>query len=128
MTPQQYYSRTINMAYHDYSIINPMPVGTRSLLGLGLKYCLKKPRPTNRFDKTIEDFKNNSRRIAYFHENPREPTEENTYNKDLYLKSHWEAPEASEEIEECLTKFERELYRCQARYKRLTLSNLTSSQ
>ena len=57
MTLQQYYSRATNMAYHDYCIINPIPVGTRSLLGLGLKYCLKKPRPTNRFDKTIQDFK-----------------------------------------------------------------------
>ena len=116
------------MACHDYCIINPMPVGTRSLLGLGLKYCLKKSRPTNRLDKTIEDFKNNSRRIAYFHKNPREPEEESTYNKDLYLKKSWEAPEASEEVEECLTNFERELCRRQVKYKRLTLSNLTLSQ
>ena len=57
MTPQQYYSRATKMACHDYCIINPMPVGTRYLLGLGLKYCLKKPRPTNRFDKTTQDFK-----------------------------------------------------------------------
>ena len=127
MTPQQYYSRATNMACHDYCIINPMPVGTRSLLGLGLKYCLKKPCPTNCLGKTIEDFKNNSRHIAYFHENPREPKEESTYNKDLYLKKSWEAPEASEEVEECLRNLERELRRCQVKYKRPTLSNLTSS-
>ena len=128
MTLQQYHSQATNMACHNYCIINPMPVRTRSLLDLGLKYCMKKPRPTNRFDKTVDSFRNDARQIAYFHENPREETEETTYIKELYLKSNREASKAREEVRQCITNFERELYPHQARHKQPTLSNLTPSQ
>ena len=63
MTVQEYYSRPTNRACHDYCVDLHMPVGARSLLGLGLKYCVKKTHPTNNYKKSIERFKSDVRRI-----------------------------------------------------------------
>ena len=49
-----------------------MPTGTKSLLGYGLKYCIKMPLPTNKWKKTLERLKNDVRRIAFFKFNPPE--------------------------------------------------------
>ena len=94
------------MACHDYCIINVMPVKTRSLLGLGLKYCIKKPSPTNRIDKMIHSFRNNPRCLAFFKDIPQEEPEGTTYIKEFYIKSDWEAPKAGAEVEQCITNFE----------------------
>ena len=106
MMPQQSYSQATNMACHDYCIINPMPVGTRSLVGLGLEYCIEKLRPTNQMDKTVDSSRNYARRIAFFRDNPQEETEGTIYIKELYIKSNWEAPKARVEVEQCVTNFE----------------------
>jgi len=96
------------MAYHDYCTIKPMPPGTKSLLGLGLKYCIKRPRPTNKLDKTIDRFKNHVRHIHFFKMNPMEE-DNGQYIPGLYIKSGWDPPLASDTIEDCIVNFERAL-------------------
>ena len=50
-----------------------MPNGVRSLLGLGLNYCIHTPAPSNDLETTIERFTNNVRRVSFFVTNPPEP-------------------------------------------------------
>ena len=64
MTPTEYLARPTNMACHNLCENNPMPQGTRRLLGLGLKYCTLRARPTNRINQTIEKTKQDVRRMA----------------------------------------------------------------
>ena len=85
-----------------------MPPGTKSLLGLGLKYCIKRPRPTNKLDKTIDRFKNHVRHIHFFKMNPMEE-DNGQYIPGLYIKSGWDPPLASDTIEDCIVNFERAL-------------------
>ena len=105
MTVEQYSSRPANMGCHDYCMIKAMPPGTKSLLGLGLKYCIKRPHPTNKLDNTINRFKNDVRRIHFFKMNS---TEEDNggYIPGLYIKSGWDPPLASDKIENCIVNFE----------------------
>mmetsp|Transcript_18789 Transcript_18789/g.39387 ORF Transcript_18789/g.39387 Transcript_18789/m.39387 type:complete len:131 (+) Transcript_18789:1198-1590(+) len=42
LTLIQYFAQPTNMACHNYCTIKTIPSGTKSLLGLGLKYCLKR--------------------------------------------------------------------------------------
>ena len=111
-----------------------MPAGSKSLLGLGLNYCIQMPLPTNNYSKTIERFKNDVRRIGYFKFNPpEEPPDPNEvrYIPGLYIKSDYEfgPVEECDDIEKCLKEFERELTRRQARFMRKpSPSNLTYSQ
>ena len=112
------------MACHDYCAIKPMPPGTKSLLGLGLKYCIKRPRPTNKLDNTIDRFKNDVRRIHFFKMNPMEE-DNGQYIPGLYIKSGWDPPLASDRIEDCIVNFERALRNRQAFYNKPSLSNLT---
>jgi len=101
-----------------------MPADTPSLLGLGLKYCIKKPRPTNNLDTTIEQFKTDIRRTYFFKANNIEEVP-GSYIPCLYIKGDWEPPEANKRIEQCITNFESELRRRQSACNKPTLSNLT---
>ena len=66
MTPAEYLSRPANIACHDLRERNPRPQGARCLLGLGLKFCTLRARPTNRINKTIDRVKADVRRMAFF--------------------------------------------------------------
>jgi len=101
-----------------------MPAGTPSLLGLGLKYCIKKPRPTNNLDTTIERFKTDVRRTYFFKANNIKEVP-GSYTPGLYIKGNWEPPEANDRIKQCITNFESELRHRQSTYNKPTLSNLT---
>ena len=79
-----------------------MPPGTRSLLGLGLKLCPSKPRPTNNINKTIDKFKTDVRRIDYFMKNPPEERVGIHYIPGLYIpkeKSDTWPPKAGKKVE-----------------------------
>ena len=90
---------------------DPMPQGTRRLLGLGLKFCTLRARPTNRINKTIERAKTDIRRMAYFRENPPEKREGVHYIPQLYIKNTaWaKTLRASKEIEKEPNEFESKL-------------------
>ena len=61
MPPTTFLARPRNRRLHNCLTSLPLPRGARPLLGLGLKYCVRRPRPTNRTDTTFERFRNNIR-------------------------------------------------------------------
>ena len=61
-----YFSRPANMKCHNHCTINKSPEGTNALLGLGLNFCIKQPKPTNDIEKTITRFEDDVRRIWFF--------------------------------------------------------------
>ena len=118
-----------NKTCHNYcEPQSSIPAGVKQFLGLGLKFCIKTPRPTNKLNKTFERFKNDIRRIHYFKTHPSEEENEGevTYIPELYIKSDWEPPEcADKNIEKSMADFETTLRREQQLYNKPTLSNLT---
>ena len=132
MPVQDYLSRPSNMACHNYcEPKSSMPQGVKSLLGLGLRYCIRAPKPSNDLDKTIERFKNDARRISHFIFNPPDVEEDRgvQYIPELYIKSDWIPPESvSKTIERCIKSFESTLREQQSRYNKPRLSNLLPRQ
>ena len=130
MTPLEFFSRPKTTTTHNYCKDKKMPFGTRSLLGLGLKYAIKRPRPTNKLGSTMERLRRDVRRISFFKENPPEEDDDAKprYIPGLYIKSDWEPPEARGYIEACLNNFEKELRIQQSAYNRPTPSNLIPDQ
>jgi hypothetical protein len=47
-----------------------LPLSSIQLLGLGLNFCLKKPKPTNKIKATIKYFKKDIRQEYTFHHVP----------------------------------------------------------
>ena len=130
MTVEDYLSRPTNRACHNYCQSLSMPFGTRNLLGLGLKYCVKHARPTFGLKITMERFKSDVRRLHWFIENPPEEDDDNPrkYTPGLYWKSTWDPPAATHKIERCLNRFETELKRRRSLHQKISLSNLTPYQ
>ena len=108
-----------------------MPHGIKSLLGLGLSYCLQTPKPTNNLDDTLSRFENDVRRISFFKHNP-QPEEDKdviTYIPGMYIKSDWiPPPSVDPDIESCISDFRSELQTHQARYQQPRPSNLSPRQ
>ena len=62
MPPYLYKSKIANMSCHNYcEPKSTMPSGVESLLGMGLKYCIKVPRPTNKLPTTFDRFREDVR-------------------------------------------------------------------
>ena len=121
-----------NKTCHNYcEPKSSVPAGVTPFLGLGLKFCIKTPRPTNKLNKTFERFNNDVRRIHYFKTHPPEEEDEGevTYIPELYIKSDWEPPKCADaSIEKSMADFETTLCREQQLYNKPTLSNLTPRQ
>ena len=127
MTLAEYLSRPTNMACHDLCLENPTPQGTFSLLGLGLKVCTSRARPTNRTNRTIDRVKED----GVFKENPPKNREGVHYIPQLYIKNtEWvQRLTANKEIEQELDNFELKLRQAWRNHqKRLSISNLTIRQ
>ena len=111
MTPNQYFARPTNMACHNYCTLKHMPAGTKILLGLGLKYAVKRPRPTNLTKRTLTRFKEDVRRKCFWLLTPPKANqpegEKDTYIPGLYIKSNWIPPECKiKELETAMAAFE----------------------
>ena len=131
MTPTQYLARPTNMTCHNLCKNNPMPQGTRRLLGLGLKYCTLRAFPTNRINKTIDRAKQDIRRMPFFKENPSEKRAGVHCIPQLYIKNtEWvQRLRTSKERKKRTDEFESKLRQTRRNYqKRLSLSNLTIEQ
>ena len=124
MTMFVYKSRVKNMTYHDLCTFRPAPAGVSCLLGLSLSYCLRSPRPNQDIDQTMTRLRNDVRRKSFFFGNP-----EGEYNKKIYIKSDWKAPEADRSVEEKMNAFENELRKlAAANMKQKKRTNLTLQQ
>ena len=108
-----------------------MPKSLHSLLGLGLKYCIKYPRPTNKVSKTVERLKNDVRRTYFFKHNPPpdDDPHDTKYIPELYLSAEWKAPIiADKSIENSLSLFESTVSKARGQYNKNHPANLTPSQ
>ena len=83
LSPLQYSTRIINVACHNYCVLRPMPLQIKSLLGLGLKYCIKKSLPSNDWKRTLERLKQDVRRIRFFKLHPPEEDDNNNEIKKI---------------------------------------------
>ena len=121
-----YFARNSNRVCHNYLPPDcPAPIGVEQFLGLGLKYCVQTPRPSNNLSKTFARFANDVRRISFFTFHP--PDDDGTirYIPKLYIKSDTEwRPSDDHDVEQCLLAFERSVRSHQRRFSRPTLSNL----
>ena len=102
-------------------------MGTRSLLGLGLTFCVQRPYPTNQLSKSIKHFKTDVR-LQYTFLGSEDEELDNQYIKKLYVKSKWEHPQATSRIEDHCDRFESCLKKELAKYQRQSPSNLSNLQ
>ena len=129
MNPIDFSGRPTNKAFHNLCKSTSIPTGTKSLLGMGLKFCPTRPRPTNNINKTMKRFRKDVRRIAFLYYNPPKKKPGVRYIPGLYISKKWTAPEHYPEIKECLENFERHYRRrCLSHQKKLSLTNLTPMQ
>ena len=129
MTPTEFYGSPYNSTFHNLCKKTPIPPGTRSLMGKGLKFCPTRPRPTNNVNKSLKRFRNDLRRMAFFYFNPPRKKPGIHYIPGLYLKSKWTAPLAYRRIEKCISNFQNEYRRrCLSFQKERSLTNLTPRQ
>jgi hypothetical protein len=124
LTTEQLNFRPTNMSCHNYCEDVPPPPGTRALLSLGLKYCVRYPRPTNNINSSLNRLENDVRRIFTF---LNKQEEDNNYIPQLYIRSdHIFKPlkDDGKEIEDALTLFRSTISAEQRRYRRPRSSNL----
>ena len=133
MSILQFTSRATNMQCHN--MCEPkslMPGGVKSLLGMGLKFCVKSPRPTNKITTTVDRITRSIRLCWYFkyHPPPEEPGTGPSYIPGLYINNtDWEPPKCDDPgIEKSITAFGDALRTARKPYDKPTTSNLTPRQ
>ena len=92
-----------NMTCHNLLQLNKLPVGTNTLLGLNLNYCIKSSTTTKTTAETFERMTEDVRRIYAFSQSPPNDAD---YIPKLYIKSEWRFKSASREIKEALFNFQ----------------------
>lgn len=113
-----------NMAMHNYCEKIQPPVGSRRLLGLGLKFCIRNKRPTNNVNSSLNRFENDVRRIKTFLHHP----DDNNYIPGLYIKSDFLFKRADNATEAALSNFRDAVINTRRPYCRPRRTNLTSIQ
>ena len=116
-----------NLACHNLLRYFPLPAGTTKLLGLGLNYCIKPSSVTTTTKSTIRRMQEDVRRLYHLRVDAGDGSE---YIKSLYIKSDYKFDHASDEIEEAIKEFERELRNEQLSInrRRKPLRNITNRQ
>ena len=109
-----YTSRPRNMACHNLLRTNKLPAGTNSLLGLGLNFCIESATATKTTEKTFDRLTKDIRRHYAF---SKSPPEEQDYIPSLYIKSDYEFPPASPNIEKALLALQQAIQAKQLRHQ-----------
>jgi hypothetical protein len=120
-----------NATFHNLCTDNKIPLGTKQLLGLNLKFCLAPKKLQNTIPNTI-------RRMAYnirtmYHLKECGATNNEDYIKQIYIKNKtWNPPPAPTQIEDKLTEFEKSLHSEHhsrvTKTSKINLNNLTLPQ
>ena len=105
----------------------PLPPGTKSLLSLGLKFCIRHRKPTNNIEKSIERFQHDVRTRVWVAE---QEDNDRDFNPKLYLKNpFWDPPWAGDQIEAALESFVLQIQDLHVKHQKPTTSkNLTYQQ
>ena len=118
-----FFKRVINRSCH-VLCKNP-PRGATKVVGIGLKFCIKKIRPPNCLKASFERLTEDIRWTAHFRKQPREPDGKITYIPELHYRNIMNfAPQASKVIESSLKLFAYEVTRRRAKYLKPTISNI----
>ena len=122
-----------NKAYHNKALKSTPPIGSKSVLGLGLKFCVKHPRPNHKIQGNLDRLKRDIRRSIIINNNKKEEEEPEEppapYIKLFHKPSDWNPDNSGDNnIEAALTAFERDIKRHRKRFMKATVSNLRPSQ
>lgn len=124
MQADVYFSTPTNRQSHNLLDYGEPPGRLRSLLGLGLNFCIKYDRPTNKIHKTFERLRRDVRRINFWNNH----LSDSEYNPKLYVSQEKWFDEAPIEVENGINAFEEEYRRLQIRYHKRTMPNLSNAQ
>ena len=111
-----------NKSFHDLtSSTTILPSGTKSLLGLGLKFCPIPKNPETNFESAFEDFQR-SLRIQWQFRNH----EDNFLNKSIYIKNpNWQPEKAPPMLELYLSKVKHRIQNMDTSWKQKPATNLS---
>ena len=105
---KKYFNQITNTAHHNLCMSLTPPNGIGTLLGLGMKFCLKLARPNkmllaSAFERLRKDI-----RLRHIFGGDEDKGEDNnsTYNPKLYIKSEWQPDAVSANIEKRVDQFE----------------------
>jgi hypothetical protein len=132
MNPAPTYLQPLNLTYHNLCAPHiKLPLGTKQLLGLNLKFCLAANKLPDNIKSTIQRLAYSIRTKYFLLDNNYQGSTE--YVKQIYKKNtRWSPPAASLTVEDKITDFEKSLKTAQQnlmrRYGNRSLSNLTSLQ
>ena len=87
MPVREFLEQPRNTAVHNLLFEKPLPAGTKTLFGKGLRFCLRSRTPANKLNNTIDRYNNDMRRTNYWLQNPQPEGCENIYNPKLYFTS-----------------------------------------
>ena len=122
---RDFFEQPRNKAVHNLLFERELPVGTKTLFGNGLNFCLRGRTPTNKLQDTIDRFENDVRRTNYWLKNPKPPDQQKKYNPKMYFRSETTFGPNDDDVEECLAGFSQDLWRAQKRWRGRHPPNLT---
>ena len=106
-----------NKAVHNLLFEQPLPVGTKTLFGNGLNFCLRASVPTNKLEDTTDRYGNDVRRAGYWLKNPQPDECKKQYNPKMHFRSETVFKPNDDDIEERLERFFSSLWRAQKRWR-----------
>ena len=103
-----------NKNIHFHNLCPPemvLPVGIKSLLGLGLKFCIERPRPYQDLCTALLKFKRDLDIRGFLIDNdmedPDDPTHDGEFNRRLYINNpDWNPDRCGDPMASAFTKFE----------------------
>jgi hypothetical protein len=130
-TPSTLYCQPTNLTFHNLCTKQKLPIGTKNLLGLNLKFCLASNMLQNNISKTILRLARSIRTNFYLKEHNLDCNSD--YEKQIYIKNtNWHPPPAPLHIEDKISDFEKLLkekhFNLINKYKQHSLLNLTPLQ
>jgi hypothetical protein len=132
LNPAPTYLQPLNLTYHNLCAPHiKLPLGTKQLLGLNLKFCLAANKLPDNIKLTTQKLAYSIRTKYFLLDNNYQGSTE--YVKQIYKKNtRWNPPAAPLTVEDKITDFEKSLKTAQQnlirRYGNRSLSNLTSLQ
>jgi hypothetical protein len=134
-----YFTRPNNMQFHNLCDTASPPPGLASLLGMGLKFCIESPRPTQRLHESIRRFRRSVRLHFHFREEAEnndddnvsvssDPNEDVKYIPSLYLPSTWDPPAKHDRAELALGELDKRLHVLNRALPKHRRHNLAPSQ
>jgi hypothetical protein len=125
------YAQPTNLAFHNLCQSTKLPIGSRQLLGLNLKFCLASSHINSNINQTMLKMARSIRTLYYLKQH--NANHNSDYEKQIYVQNRqWHPPPAPLQVEEKLSTFEKLLKakqeELQRKYRNKNLANLTPLQ